>query len=131
MMVFNMTLDERLERLTSNIEARDRQIEAHDRQIEAHDRRIEAHRLQMEAQQVQIEALNRSAAAAHDHIRALAGTFENILGPLAASIAAHDNQIEALLKNAEATDRAIQELKEMHAHTEREWQAYLRRLPRH
>lgn len=61
-----------------------------------------------------------------------------IVGALAGSVVAHDNQIEALLKiaeqhsSAQATDRErVRELVQAIANLERQWQAYINTLPRH
>ena len=53
-----------------------------------------------------------------------------VVNALAGSIVAHDNQIEALIKLGEAHDLRLKELAEMIANTEKQWQAYLRTLPR-
>ena len=52
-----------------------------------------------------------------------------IVDALASSVVAHDNQIEGLIKVAEIQRGQIEELRETVAATERQWQAYLRRLP--
>lgn len=46
-----------------------------------------------------------------------------IVDTLAASVVAHDSQIEALIKVAEKQGRAIEDMS-------RQWQAYLNTLPR-
>jgi hypothetical protein len=47
-----------------------------------------------------------------------------IVEALAASVVAHDNQIESLLVIAEKHERAIEDMG-------KQWQAYLNTLPRH
>jgi hypothetical protein len=56
--------------------------------------------------------------------------IENILDALASSIVAHDNQIESLIKVAEQQKESIAKLAESVANTERQWQAYINRLPK-
>lgn len=52
-----------------------------------------------------------------------------IVESLAASVVAHDNQIEGLITVAEKHDAQIAALAEQVANTERQWQAYITRLP--
>jgi uncharacterized protein (DUF3084 family) len=52
-----------------------------------------------------------------------------IVESLAASVVAHDNQIEGLIAVAEKHDTQIAALAEQVANTERQWQAYVMRLP--
>jgi uncharacterized protein (DUF3084 family) len=52
-----------------------------------------------------------------------------IVESLAASVVAHDNQIEGLIAVAEKHDAQIAALAEQVANTERQWQAYITRLP--
>jgi len=47
-----------------------------------------------------------------------------IVESLAASVVAHDNQIESLIAVAEKHERAIEDMS-------KQWQAYLNTLPRH
>lgn len=56
--------------------------------------------------------------------------INNILEPLASTVAAHDNQIEVLMALAERNFHAIAALQEATANLERQWQAYVNRLPR-
>src|SRR5437867_10040167 len=64
-----MNIDERLERLTSV-------VEAHTRQIEAHSGQIEAHSGQIEANSDQLKALIRVASEHHDQIQGLVRAAE-------------------------------------------------------
>ena len=61
-----------------------------------------------------------------------------IVDALATTVVAHDNQIEGLIKIAEQHEsrfadlgKKLDVLAEVVAQTQREWQAYLRRLPPH
>ena len=61
----------------------------------------------------------------------------SIVETLAASVEAHDNQIGALIELAAKhdaqiarTEKAIAALTEQVANTERQWQAYIKTLPR-
>jgi len=72
-----------------------------------------------------------------DRLTTLLADLGGIVNTLPASVVAHDNQIEALIKVAERhdtqfaeTDRRLKELAEMIANTEKQWQAYLNTLPR-
>ena len=55
-----------------------------------------------------------------DSLKTLAGTVESLAG----SVVAHDNQIEALIQISEKNHRDWQDL-------QRQWQAYIKTLPRH
>jgi hypothetical protein len=62
--------------------------------------------------------------------------LEAIVETLAASVVAHDNQIEAIIHQTAANSKAIDRLEANAAKQQerldrvvREWQAYLRRLP--
>lgn len=60
-----------------------------------------------------------------DRFAQIAANFEKvhaILAPLAATVAAHDSQIEGLINVAEKHEKVMENL-------QKEWQAYLRRLP--
>ena len=52
-----------------------------------------------------------------------------IVDGLASTVVAHDNQIDGLIKVAEIQRGQIEELRQTVAATERQWQAYLRKLP--
>jgi len=52
-----------------------------------------------------------------------------IVEALAGTVVAHDNQIEGLIVVAEKHDAQIAALAEQVANTERQWQAYITRLP--
>ena len=52
-----------------------------------------------------------------------------IVEALAGTVVAHDNQIEGLIAVAEKHDAQIAALAEQVANTERQWQAYITRLP--
>jgi hypothetical protein len=54
-----------------------------------------------------------------------------IVESLAATVVAHDNQIDGLIAIAEKHDAQISALREQAANTERQWQAYINTLPRH
>jgi hypothetical protein len=53
-----------------------------------------------------------------------------IVDSLAASVVAHDNQIESLIKVAEKQSAQIAADRERTAALERQWQAYVNTLPR-
>jgi nucleoside-diphosphate-sugar epimerase len=53
-----------------------------------------------------------------------------IVDALAATVVAHDNQIEGLINIGEQHDRRLREVAEMVAKTERQWQAYINTLPK-
>lgn len=61
------------------------------------------------------------------NLESLAGTVNT----LAASVVAHDDQIESLIKVDEKTQEKISALAEQVANTEKQWQAYINTLPRH
>jgi hypothetical protein len=61
-----------------------------------------------------------------ERVDRLTGVVES----LAASVVAHDDQIEKLITVAEQTQTKIAALTEQVANTERQWQAYLTTLPR-
>jgi hypothetical protein len=52
-----------------------------------------------------------------------------IVDTLPSTVVAHDNQIEGLIAVAERNAKQIQALAEQVANTERQWQAYITRLP--
>lgn len=52
-----------------------------------------------------------------------------IVGSLAASVVAHDDQIDGLIKVAEKHSEELEQLRRSIAETDRLWQAYLKRLP--
>lgn len=51
--------------------------------------------------------------------------IENILAAVAANVAAHDDQIEGLIKVAESQREGLAELKDRMDQLSRDWQAYL------
>ena len=53
-----------------------------------------------------------------------------VVETLAETVVAHDNQIEALLRIAEKHAQNIAELTQATANLEKQWQAYIRTLPR-
>jgi hypothetical protein len=57
-----------------------------------------------------------------DRVASNLDRLTGVVDSLAASIVAHDNQIEALIKIAEKHEHIWQDL-------QKQWQAYLRRLP--
>ena len=80
----------------------------------------------------QLEEL-REIAASHDRqiaglIRAMKIERETV-GALAASVVAHDNQIEELIRFADKTSKDIGRVDNQIANLTRQWQAYLNRLP--
>ena len=52
-----------------------------------------------------------------------------IVESLAASVVAHDDQIDGLIKVAEKHREELEQLRRSIAETDRLWQAYLKRLP--
>ena len=63
-------------------------------------------------------------------IREEMNELRDIMKALAATAVKHDDQIEGLLQIAEKQQARLRELAETVAATERQWQAYLRTLPR-
>ena len=55
--------------------------------------------------------------------------LRGIVSSLAASVVAHDNQIDGLIRLAEKRSRDIARVDRQLASVIREWQAYLKRLP--
>ena len=54
-----------------------------------------------------------------------------IVESLAASVVAHDNQIEALIAVGEKHQSRLDQLTQSVASLERQWQAYINTLPNH
>jgi chromosome segregation ATPase len=72
-----------------------------------------------------IDAIAKTLEQTAGLLATLAGavaSHEHQIGDLKASIAAHDRQIETILKLTEENARNWEQL-------QREWQAYLRRIP--
>ena len=55
--------------------------------------------------------------------------LRGIVSSLAASVVAHDNQIDGLIRLADKHSRDIARVDRQLANVIREWQAYLKRLP--
>ena len=53
-----------------------------------------------------------------------------IVDALAASVVAHDNQIEALIRVTERNSADLAELRKAMADLDKRWQAYINTLPR-
>jgi predicted nucleic acid-binding Zn-ribbon protein len=66
------------------------------------------------------------AVTTDERIDRLTGVVES----LAASVVAHDNQIERLIEVAEKHEKSISRLESSLLTLERQWQAYINRLPR-
>src|SRR5438876_5790821 len=100
-----MTVEEQLQRLTGIVDALASTVVAHDNQIESLIQVAEKHNAQIEAHERRTEGLDRRTEGL-------------------------DRRIEALLRSAEKHDAQIAALAEQIANTERQWQAYVNRLPR-
>jgi ADP-heptose:LPS heptosyltransferase len=68
----------------------------------------------------------KKAATTDEKLERLTG----IVDALAATVVAHDNQIDKLIIVAEKHGKELAALRELVAATQRQWQAYLNRLPR-
>jgi hypothetical protein len=74
----------------------------------------------------QLDRLTNIAAACLDSIQAL----ERVSSQHQGLIEKHDSQIDNILTAQERTDASIRAMADEVINTQREWQAYLRRIPR-
>ena len=74
----------------------------------------------------QLDRLTNIAAACLDSIQAL----ERVTSQHQSLIEKHDSQIDNILTAQERTDASIRAMADEVINTQREWQAYLRRIPR-
>ena len=74
----------------------------------------------------QLDRLTNIAAACLDSIQAL----ERVTNQHQALIEKHDSQIDNILTAQERTDTSIRAMADEVINTQREWQGYLRRIPR-